>query len=86
MSNLAKGRVRIKCNSSVLVQNIFSFLYSNSIFNLYLVSELNNCPHNTANYITLKNCLFSTVKLIRNVIKCKFVYNGRGKAFDEVGS
>ena len=35
---------------------------------------------------TLKNCLFDTFKLTRNVIKSKFVYSGQGIAIDAAGS
>ena len=30
----------------------------------------------------MKNCILGTVKLARNAIKSKFIYNGRGIAFD----
>ena len=33
-----------------------------------------------------KKCLFGTVKLVRNAIKSKLIYNGRGIAFDVEGS
>ena len=42
MSKLTNGRVILKFNNSVLVQKIFSSVYSNSMLNLYLVYELNN--------------------------------------------
>ena len=35
---------------------------------------------------TLTNCLFGEVKLTRNAIKWKFVYNGSGIPFNETGS
>ena len=84
MSNLASGRVNLKTNNSVLVQKRFSSLYSNFILNL--VYELNTWPRNPINNFTLKSCLFGTVKLVRNTIKSKFTYNGRGIAFDGEGS
>ena len=34
---------------------------------------------------SLKNCLFGTVKLVRNTIKSKFIFNGNGIAFDGEG-
>ena len=37
-------------------------------------------------YFTLKNCLFGTLRLVRNTIKSKFTYNGQGIAFDGQGS
>ena len=36
--------------------------------------------------LQLKNCLFGTVKLVRNTIKSKFTYNSWGKVFDGEGS
>ena len=44
--------------------------------------ELNIWPRNSANNCTLQNCLFGTVRLIRNAIKSKFTYNGQEIAFD----
>ena len=82
MSNLANGRVNLKFNNSVLVQKSFPSLYSNFILNLYIVYELNNWPRNPTNNLTLKNCLFGTVKLVRNAIKSKFTYNDQEIAFD----
>ena len=35
---------------------------------------------------TLTNCFFREIKLTRNEIKWKFVYNGSRIAFDEAGS
>ena len=60
-------------------------MYSKCILNLYIVYELNTWPGNPANNFSLKNCLFGTVKLVRNTIKSKFTCNGRGRAFDEEG-
>ena len=47
-----------------------------------MVYELNTWSRNPVNNFTLKNSLFGTVKLVRNAIKSKFTYNGRGIAFD----
>ena len=33
----------------------------------------------------MKNCILGTVKLARNAIKSKFIYNGRGIVFDGKG-
>ena len=85
MSNLANIRVTLKFNNSALVQKSSSPLYSNFIFNLYIVYELNNWSRNPTNNFPLKNCLFGTVKLIRNGVKIKFTYNGRRIAFDGEG-
>ena len=79
MSNLANGRVSLKCTYFDLVQKKKSSLYSNFILNLYIVYELNNPTNN----FTLKNCLFGTVKLVKNTIKSKFIYYGCGIAFDD---
>ena len=82
-SNLKNARVILKFNNSVSVQKIKnSPLCSISILNLYIGYELNNQPRNPSNNLTLKNCLFGTVKLVRNADKSKFTYNDRGIAFD----
>ena len=73
MPNLVNGRVILKFNNSVLVQENSSSLYSNFILNLYIVYELNNWPHNPSIIFTQKICLFGTVKLVRNAIKSKFI-------------
>ena len=85
MSNLVNGKIILKFNNSVLVQNICSSLYSNFNLNLYICYELNTWPSSPTNNITLRNCLFGTVKLTRNAGKNKFTYNGRGIAFDGKG-
>ena len=61
-------------------------MYGNFILNLQVVYELDNWPRNPVNNFTLKNCLFDTVKLIRNADKAKFAYNGQGIAFDGKGT
>ena len=88
MPNLANGRVNLIFNRSVLVQKSSSSFYSNFTLNLYIVYKLNNFPVNTNNNFSLIN-LFGTVRLVRNVIKCKFSYNrliialwSFGKGFD----
>ena len=86
MYNLAVGRVNLKFNNSVIVQKGFSSLYSNFILNLYIVYELNTWSRNPTNNFTLKNYLFGKDKLVRNGIRSKFTYNGRGIAFDGEGS
>ena len=85
MSNLANAKLNLKFNNSVLVQIFFSSLYSNFILNLYIAYELNTWPRNPVNNFTLKNRLFVTIKLVRSAIKCKFIYNGWGIAFDREG-
>ena len=68
MSNLANGRVILKFSNSVLVQKSSFSLHSNFILNLYIVYEPNNWPRNCKNNFTLKNCLFVTVKLVKNAV------------------
>ena len=82
MSNLANGRVILKFNNSALVQKNSSTLYSNFTLNLYIIYELNKWPRNPTNTFLLKNCFFGTVRLVRNTIKSKFIYNGQGITFD----
>ena len=82
MSNLANGRVILKFKNSVLVQKNSCSLYSNFILNLYKVNELIDWPRNHANNVPLKNCQLAEVKLVRNAMKIKIAYNGRGIAFD----
>ena len=50
-----------------------------------MVHEFSNWPRNPTNDFTLKNCLFGTIKLKRNVEKGTFTYNGIGIAFDGKG-
>ena len=68
------------------MQRSSSSSYSNSILNLYIVYELNNWQRNLTNNFRLKNCLFGTVKLVRNAVKSKSIYNGWLIAFDGEGS
>ena len=49
VSNLTNCRVILKFNNSVLVHKMFYSLYSNSIFNLYIVYELSSWPRNRIN-------------------------------------
>ena len=86
MSNLANGRVILKFNNFVLMQkNSSSLLYSNFILNLYIIYELHNWPLNTTNNFPQKTCLLVTVKLVRNTVKSKFIYNGWVTTFDGEG-
>ena len=77
---------KLKFNNSVLAEKIFCLLYRKFILNLRTVYELNTWPRNPTKNFTLKDCLFGTVKLLRNKIKSEFAYNGRGIAFDGEGS
>ena len=47
---------------------------------------MNTYPSNSVNNFTLKNCVFSTVELVRNTIKSRFACNWWGIAFDGKGS
>ena len=55
--NLGNGRVSIKCNKSVLVEQNSSSLYSNLILSLFKVYELNNLLIYEKNNFTLKKYL-----------------------------
>ena len=57
-------------------------MYSNFIFNFYIVCELNNWPRNPTYNFPAKNCLFGRVKLVKNAIKSKVIYDGRPITFD----
>ena len=77
MNNLVNGSVKWECksikfNNSVLVKKNLSSLYKSFILNLY-------------SYFALKKCLSGTVKLIRNTIKSKFIYNSQKIAYDGTG-
>ena len=63
-----------------------SSLCINFIVNLEIFYELNNLPSNASNSFPIQNCLFATVKLVKNAQKSKFTYNGRATAFDGEGS
>ena len=82
MFNLDNGRVNLKISNSASVQKGFPSLHTNFILNLYIVYELNTWPRNRTNNFTLKNCLFGTVKLVRNTIKSKFTCTVQVIAFD----
>ena len=51
-----------------------------------MIYELNNWPRNPTNNFPLKNCVYGTIKLVRNRIKSEFIYNGQGIALDGDGS
>ena len=67
------------------MQKGYSSLYSNFILNLYVVFELNNWPDSCTSAFPPRNCLFGTVKLVRNVVKRKLISNGQGITFDGEG-
>ena len=79
---MANGRAILKLNNSALLQKRSFSLYGNFILNLYIVDELNNWPRNASNNFHLENCLFGTVKLVKNATKSKFTYNGQGRALN----
>ena len=86
MFNLANCRENVTFNNFVLVPKFFSSLYSTSILNLYIFHKLNTSSRSATNNISLKDCLFGTVKLTRSGGKSKFDDNARGMAFDGKGS
>ena len=58
------------------------FLTSEKVVNVHKVYELDNWPTNPNSNFTIKNYLFGAVKLSRNAIKRKFIYNGYRIGFD----
>ena len=66
-------------NISVLESKELTFKYKKK--NTFIVQEL-VIPSNA----TIKKCLFDSVKLMRNTVKCKFIYNGSGIDFDRARS
>ena len=60
-------------------------MYKNFILKLYIVYQLNTWPRYPTSNFTLKNCLFGSVRLTRNVDKSRLTYNGQGIAFDGNG-
>ena len=68
MPHLGHGRVSIKFNYFLFVQQISSSLYSNFILCLCIAYELNNWACNPGDNFTLKKDLFGAVKLKRNAI------------------
>ena len=94
MPNLRNVIVILKRENSVLVQRSYSSLYGTfTLHYLYILYELNNWPRNSTSDFAIKCCLFGTVNLIRNAVKCKFLwlrncslwrrFMGNGKDFSE---
>ena len=52
---------------------------------MYIVYQLNTWPCYSTSNFRLKNCLFGSVRLPRNVDKIRLTYNGQGIAFDGNG-
>ena len=74
-------------NKKVGIWNLTTLFHCNKIhlyciINLYIVSELKNLSRNRSNCVTIKSCLFGTVKLIRKTAKSDFIYNGKEIIFD----
>ena len=59
--------------------------YTTKIVNAYIVSDLDSRLRNPTNNFKLRNCLFGTTSIVRNIDKEKWVYSGYGIAFHEVG-
>ena len=57
------ARIKIKSNGNILKQNKTTFNYG-PIVNIYIVYKL--IPATKDSSVTLKNCLFGTVKLTKN--------------------
>ena len=60
-------------------------MYKNFILKLYIVYQLKTWPRYPTSKFTLKNLLFGSVKLTRNVCKSRLTYNGQRIVFDGNG-
>ena len=61
------------------------YVYSKKVVNIYIVYELGGSSSN-ANDPTIKNCLFGTVTLTKNVDIERYKYSGYGIGFDRRSS
>ena len=74
------GKIRIKFNEGCLKRFPPTILHG-GIVNIYIVYEITD-NYNASNYPTLKNCLFGSVKLTKNVDINKYGHSGYGTGFD----
>ena len=58
-----------------------NYFYLEKVVNVYLL-YLDDLTVNSSNNSTMKKSLFGAVKLTRNTIKGKFIYNTFGLVFD----
>ena len=75
------SRIRLRFTGSCLRQEFATFTPKN-VVNLYIVYELNIWSQDLNAEFTLKDCLFGTVKLTKNVNPNKYSYSGYGIGFD----
>ena len=82
--NYLRAKIRVKFNGSCLKQDKIANAHK-AIVNIYIVYEI-NANHNISSYLTLKNCLFGAVKLIKNIDINEHKYSGYGIGFDGKGT
>ena len=76
--------IRVKFTGSCLKQSKITYTHK-KVANIYIVYEL-GASSSHIDDPTLKNCLFGTVTLIKNVDIDKYRYSGYGIGFDRKGS
>ena len=69
----------INFNGHCLINNIY---IPKKVINIYISYTLNPWLRNLNTYFTLRNCLFSSVKLTKNADPDKYKYSGYGIGFD----
>ena len=77
------SKIRVKFKRDCLKQERIKFTHG-KIVNIYIAHELEKSV-NISNYLTLENCLFGGVKLIKNVDVDKYKYSGYGIGLDRKG-
>ena len=78
------SKIRIKFDGSFLNRFPPSIIHG-KIVNIYIVYEITS-NYNDSNYPTIENCLFGSVKLIKNTDINKYGYFGYGIGFDRKAS
>ena len=73
-------KIKLKFNGSCLIQDQITYTPQTTV-NIYIVYEITKKSHNPA----LENCLFGSVKLIKNSDIDKYKYSGYGIGFDRRG-
>ena len=76
-------KIKLKFNGSCLIQDQVTYT-PQTIVNIYIVYEITKKNY-ISDYPTLKNCLFGSVKLTKNLDIDKYKYSGYGIAFDRKG-
>ena len=72
------ARIKVEFNGDLLIQN------HGPVVHVYIVYK--TTPDTKTSDITLKNCLFGAIKLIKNSDVDKYKYSGYGIGFDSRGS